>query len=296
MEEEFLHPRHEVKKKLNSRHGGSMNPKATLDDLTALAVTSGLGQPLSDPETCPDGEGQMILCEQGMALYHPDLGAAPIPGGFAEAWKNEQRVTSPLGYPLGAPKPLSGKPKMNWQEFENGVLVQSGNGHVERILALPMGKGSLSVEDLARFVGDWLQRLITGRPEISVIRWPTLLTLVDFHRHQGELLPRGHAFHFQVLYRKSPFPAVEVSVTCELRWSAVTGKTALTGWLDGYDYEVDLPTGWSWVMRRETIDAAVGDMVIPWLRKPQVFTESPQKLLCAKVFADGGLHAFALPK
>jgi hypothetical protein len=273
-----------------------MNTKATLDTLTALAVTSGLGRPLGNPEPCPDGEGQMILCEQGMALYHPDLGAAPIPSDFAEVWKREQGVMSPLGYPLGAPKPLSGKAKAHWQEFENGVLLQSGKGQVERISALPMGKGSLSVDDLARFVGDWLQRLITGKPEISVIHWPTLLSLVDFHRHQGELLPRGHAFQFQVLYRKSPFPAVEVRVTCEIRWSAVAGKTALMGWLDSYDFDVDLPTGWSWVMRREAIDAAVGAMVIPWLRKPQVFAESPQKLLCAKVLADGGLHAFGLPK
>ncbi len=270
-----------------------MTTDSLLDAFSGLQETWNLGRPLGAPEISPDGEGQLLRCERGLATYHPDLGAAPIPVGFADAWLSNQGGGSELGYPLGAPKSWPGKTKSQWQEFENGVLFASGKKPAQRLAALPFGEGSLGESDLTRLAGEWLHRLAGDRPEITVTQEPVLISLLDFQIHHETLLPRGHVFQFQAVYRQAPFPVVEVQVTCEIRWSAVTGAKDLTGWLEAYDYEVDLPTGWSWVLRRETVDAAVGNLVNPWLRKPQVFAQATRPLLCAKVLPDGALHAFA---
>lgn len=270
-----------------------MTTNSVLDAFSALMETWDLGQPLGAPQLSPDGEGQLLRCERGLATYHPDLGAAPIPVGFADAWLSQQGGGSSLGYPLSIPKPWPGKAKAQWQEYENGVLFAAGKKPVQRLEPLPLGGGSLSEDDLTRLAGEWLHRLAGGRSEVTVTQEPALISLLDFRLEGDELLPRGHAFQFQALYRQPPFPAAEVRVTCEIRWSAATGTNELTGWLDAYDYQVDLPTGWSWVIRRETLDAAVDNLVRPWLRKPQVLAEAPQPLLCAKVLTDGALHAFA---
>jgi hypothetical protein len=273
----------------------SLRLEEPLDSFADLAETSKLGKLKNPPRTCPDGEGHWVEYEKGLVLFHPDLGAAPLLGAFAAAWKSEQGSANPLGYPLRGPEKVPRKPSQRWQEFENGVLFGKPEGQVHAVPPEPLGAGSLSLEAVSQLAREWLHRIVSENPGSLVTQEPECVSLLDFERRDTTLAPRGHAFQFQAAYEANLLPVIHVTIHCDIRWICEPGKTEIQAYLDDYRYTLEAPRALGWAISQKTLDEKAQALVSPWLHQPQTVVESKQPLLCIKVLPDGGLYLYSIP-
>jgi LGFP repeat len=266
-----------------------------LDNFEALAETSLLGKRKFPPRTCPDGEGYWVEYEAGFVLFHPDLGAFPMPGAFASAWKSLQASELPLGYPVGRPEIVPQQSLEWWQEFENGVLFGNPGSEVRPLAPLPIQGGSLSQETITQIACDWLHRILSQNPGCHITQNPECTSLLDFQRREEQVTPRGHTFQFEAEYHSALLPDLSISVECGIRWKVEPGSHAIQAWLDDYQYRVVASRGLSWMLPQSTLDQKVEELVSPWLRRPQEVVLTESRLLCVKVFPDGDLYSFPVP-
>ncbi|MDY3128159.1 MAG: alpha/beta hydrolase-fold protein [Corynebacterium sp.] len=87
---------------------------------------SWLGFPITGENTAPDGRGRFVHFENGSIYWTPETGAFAITKKMMETWGANGFENGDLKYPTGPVTDVDGGGQ--FQEFENGVLVQDAAG------------------------------------------------------------------------------------------------------------------------------------------------------------------------
>jgi uncharacterized protein with LGFP repeats len=88
-----------------------------------LGREDGLGFPLTDELTCPDGVGRYNHFENGSIYWTPQTGAHEVTGYIKDAWAQVGWELGPLGYPVTGPSQMRPTDSpTDFQDFENGSL------------------------------------------------------------------------------------------------------------------------------------------------------------------------------
>jgi hypothetical protein len=86
---------------------------------------NGLGFPLTDELTTPDGRGRYNHFERGSIYWTPERGAWPIVGGVKDAWADSGWERGPVGYPITGSGRMPGT-ATDFQDFERGTIYAFG--------------------------------------------------------------------------------------------------------------------------------------------------------------------------
>ncbi len=129
-----------------------------------LGREDGLGFPLTDELTTPDGRGRYNHFENGSIYWTPQTGAHEVTGYIKDAWAQAGWELGSLGYPVIGP--LQMRPTYSptdFQDFEHGSLYDwLGNSRI--VIRNP------AVTALSGIIIEWgnFENLLPDRDRISV--------------------------------------------------------------------------------------------------------------------------------
>lgn len=218
----------------------------------ALGGANGLGLPLTDETTTPDGIGRFNHFERGSIYWTPRTGPMVVRGAVRDRWATSGWERGPLGYPVRDQHrmaTLGPTPLVEWCLFENGVIAADVRSALPAPMALQtpaetLGRTAppalLTYAQVAALFAARINAQFLASPDNVGLRPGVALTGVsDYQYGFWAAVPRTLGFRLRGFHDNGLAPDTGFVMDFRLRFELVWGSTftepvgkTLVAWLD----------------------------------------------------------------